>query len=116
MFAMPIAHGCASGLGGMRAAGDLVARMQMARGMRLGEAKTYVAERLGVTPFDLSDPVLMSERRAELGLGRPITGELSHPDEPLAIEAKGNIADLLGLEIRSVNLLEERMHRRTAGG
>jgi dimethylamine--corrinoid protein Co-methyltransferase len=113
MFAMPIAHGCASGLGGMRAAGDLVARMQMARGMRLAEAKTYVAEKLGVTPFDLSDPVLMSERRAELGLGRLITGELSHPDEPLAIEAKANIGDLLGLEIPCVRLLEERMHRRT---
>jgi len=116
MFAMPVAHGCASGLGGMRAAGDLVARMQMARGMRLGEAKTYVAEQLGVTPFDLSDPVLMNERRGELGLGRVTTFELSHPDDPTAIEAKGNIADLLGLEIRSVSLLEERMHRRPAEG
>ena len=110
MFAMPIAHACASGLGGMRAAGDLVARMQMARGMRLGEAKAYVAERLGVTPFDLSDPVLMNERRGELGLGRVTTFELSHPAEPTAIEAKGNIADLLGLEIRSVSLLERHLH------
>jgi dimethylamine--corrinoid protein Co-methyltransferase len=116
MFAMPVAHGCASGLGGMRAAGDLVARMQMARGMRLGEAKTYVAERLGVTPFDLSDPVSMSELRGELGLGRVITFELSHPGDPTAIEAKGNIADLLGLEIRSVSLLEERLHLGAAKG
>ena len=113
MFAMPIAHACASGLGGMRAAGDLVARMQMARGMRLGEAKTYVAERLGVTPTDLSDPVLMNERRGELGLGRVTTFEMSHPDEPTAVEAKSNIGDLLGLEIASVRLLEAQLHRQT---
>jgi len=112
MFAMPIAHACASGLGGMRAAGDLVARMQMARGMRLGEAKTYVAERLGVTPTDLSDPVLMNERRGELGLGRVTTFEMSHPDEPTAVEAKSNIGDLLGLEIASVRLLEAQLHRQ----
>jgi dimethylamine--corrinoid protein Co-methyltransferase len=110
MFAMPVAHGCASGLGGMRAAGDLVARMQMARGMRLGEAKAYVAAKLGVTPFDLSDPVSMSDLRGELGLGRVTTSELSHPEEPTAIEAKGNIGDLLGLEIASVRLLEKHLH------
>jgi dimethylamine---corrinoid protein Co-methyltransferase len=115
-FAMPIAHSCASGLGGMRAAGDLVARMQMARGMRLGEAKDYVAGKLGVTPFDLADPVLMNERRGELGLGRVMTFEMSHPDEASAIEAKGNIGDLLGLEIPSVRLLEERLHRQVRAG
>jgi len=116
MFAMPVAHGCASGLGGLRAAGDLVARMQMARGMRLGEAKAHVAGRLGVTPFDLSDPVLMNDLRREFGLGHVMTFEMSYPEEPTAIEAKGNIADLLGLEIPSVRLLEGRMHRRARGG
>jgi dimethylamine--corrinoid protein Co-methyltransferase len=113
MFAMPVAHACASGLGGMRAAGDLVARMQMAHGMRLTEAKADVAERLGVTPFDLSDPVVINERRAELGLGQVMDFEIVHPDEPTAIEAKGNIGELLGLEIPSVRLLEERSHRAT---
>jgi dimethylamine---corrinoid protein Co-methyltransferase len=116
MFAMPIAHACASGLGGMRAAGDLVARMQMARGMRLKEAKAYVAEKLGVTPFDLADPVLMNERRAELGLGRVTTFEMSYPDEPTAIEAKSHIGDLLGLEIPCVRLLEERSRRSATVG
>lgn len=110
MFAMPVAHACASGLGGMRAAGDLVARMQMARGMRLTEAKAYVAERLGVEPAELSDPVLMNERRGDLGLGRLMTFEISHPDDATAIEAKTNIGDLLGLEIPAVRLLEERGH------
>ena len=86
MFAMPIALACASGLGGMRAAGDLVARMQMARGMRLAEAKAHVAERLGVEPTELSDPVVMNERRGDLGLGRVTTFEISHPGEPTARE------------------------------
>ena len=116
MFAMPIAHACASGLGGMRAAGDLVARMQMARGMRLAEAKTYVAERLGVEPSELSDPVLMNERRAELGLGRMTTFEISHPAQPTAIEAKANIGDLLGLEVPAVRLRDERSNRRASDG
>jgi dimethylamine---corrinoid protein Co-methyltransferase len=113
---MPIAHACASGLGGMRAAGDLVARMQMAHGMRLAEAKDLVAEKLGVTPFDLADPVLMNERRGELGLGRVLTFEMSYPDEPTAIEAKANIGRLLGLEIPSVRLLEERSRRSAKVG
>ena len=43
-------HTQAVGMGGMRAAGDLVARLQMTRGMRLPEAKTYVADKLGVSP------------------------------------------------------------------
>ena len=45
---MDVAHSCASGMNGLRAAGDLVARMQMAKGMRIGEAKRHVADRLGV--------------------------------------------------------------------
>ena len=52
----------------------------------------------------------MNERRGELGLGRVTTFELSHPDEPTAIEAKSNIGDLLGLEIASVRLLERHRH------
>ena len=44
---MAITHAIASGMGGMRTAGDLVARMQIARGMKIGEAKKYVADRLG---------------------------------------------------------------------
>ena len=45
---MPCAHAAASGMCGLRAAGDLVARMQISRKMRLPDAKTYVAERLMV--------------------------------------------------------------------
>jgi hypothetical protein len=87
---------------GIRAAGDLVARMQITRGMRLNEAKRYVAERLGVGPFDLSDPLAMNEVRAEFGLGRITTFEMSYPTEGSAIEAKFRIAELLDLPINCV--------------
>jgi len=53
----------------MRAAGDLVARMQMVRGMKIKEAKEYVAGKLGVTVLELTDPVIMNEVRTDLGIG-----------------------------------------------
>lgn len=40
---MCITHSLASGMGGVRTAGDLVARMQMSRNMKINEAKEYVA-------------------------------------------------------------------------
>ena len=71
MLAQPCAHSVASGMGGIRTAGDLVARMQMTRGMRLKEAKAYVAGKLGVAAGDLSDPVVMGDAalRARAGSG-----------------------------------------------
>lgn len=86
--------------------------MQMTRGLRLPEAKAYVAEKLGVAPGDLSDPVLMNEIREKLGLGRITTFEISHPTQAVAIEAKFNVADVLGVPINSVRRFEAR---RTGG-
>ena len=45
-------------MGGIKTAGDLVARMQLNK-MRLTEAKEYVAGKLGVSVFDLSDSTTM---------------------------------------------------------
>ncbi len=75
---MAIAHAMASGMGGMRTAGDLVAYMQMYKGMRLVEAKKYVAEKLGVGLLDLVDPIIMGEVREDMGLGTmmPTIGNL----------------------------------------
>ena len=53
-FGMAVAHGVASGIGGIRAAGDLVARMQVSKGMRLPEAKKYVAAKLGASEADIA--------------------------------------------------------------
>jgi Dimethylamine methyltransferase (Dimeth_PyL) len=96
---MNTAHGCAAGMNGLRAAGDLVARLQMAKGMRIAAAKREVAGRLGVDETDLSDPLVMHEVRGELRLGRIFEAETVHFDDPSPQQAKGAIAALLGLHI-----------------
>jgi len=83
----------------------------MTRGMRLPEAKAHVAEKLGVSPPDLSDPVIMNEIREKLGFGRITTFEISHPTQPVAIEAKFNIEEALGVPINSVRRFATRRVR-----
>ena len=95
-------------MGGMRAAGDLVARLQMTRRMRLKEAKRYVADRLGVTPRDLSDPVAMETVRLEKGLGTLAFTSAVRPDEPGMIEAKFNISEVLDIPINCVERFKTR--------
>jgi hypothetical protein len=104
---MDVTHALAAGMGGMRTAGDLVARMQMSRGMRLDEAKRYVAERLGCTVRDLSDSYAMEQIRGEKGLGRILDHSNLHPGEPNAMTAKFRIADLLDVPISSVERFRE---------
>ena len=98
---MSLCHALASGMGGMRTAGDLVARMQL-RKMRLPQAKRYVADKLGVGVEDLTDSTLMRELREELDIG-VITGP---PGLAKGIEAKVRIADLLGAPINSAARLQ----------
>jgi len=106
---MEVAHTQASGMGGMRAAGDLVARMQMARRMRLAEAKAYVAEKLGCSQLELSDPTAMEQIRLEKGLGTLAFTSSVHPEEPGMIEAKFNIATTLGIPVNSVERFKARV-------
>jgi dimethylamine--corrinoid protein Co-methyltransferase len=96
---MPITHGVAAGMGGIRTAGDLVMWMQMTRRMRLPEAKKYVAEKLKVAIEDLVDECEMRFVREALGIGT-IT---ANPGVPRGIAAKRRIGELLGIEINSVN-------------
>jgi dimethylamine--corrinoid protein Co-methyltransferase len=96
---MAITHSMAAGMGGVRAAGDLVARMQMARGMKLGEAKEYVASRLKVSVRDLTDEAVMNDVRRELNLGLVS----SVHGYARGLEAKFQISKLLGIEINCVN-------------
>jgi len=102
---MHVAHAIASGMGGMRTAGDLVARMQMTRGMRIDEAKKYVADKLGISVADVSDPVVMSEIREDLDLGR--VNET--PGVAKGIDAKFRVADVLGIEINCVNRFKKKV-------
>jgi hypothetical protein len=104
---MHAAHALASGMGGIRTAGDLVARMQLNRGMRIGPAKKYVADKLGVAVSDLADPVEMCELREDLDIGRINEA----PGVAKGIDAKFRIAKLLDLEINCVNLFKERVER-----
>ncbi len=98
-------HTLASGMGGLRTAGDLVARMQMT-GMRIGEAKQYVADKLQVSVRELSDEVIMNEVRDDLNIGRVV----SHHGKARGIQAKMNIAGLLGIELNSVRRFQEKVN------
>jgi len=104
VLGMAATHAIASGMGGMRTAGDLVARMQMSRGMRIRQAKEYVAGKLKISPIDLADPLIMSEIREDLKLGliNP------PPNYAVGIEAKFHVAALLGIEIRSLKRFKEK--------
>jgi dimethylamine--corrinoid protein Co-methyltransferase len=91
-------------MGGIRSAGDLVLRMQLTKGMRLKEAKEYVAARLGVSTVDLADCSVMRDIREELDIGYPMP-----PDGAAkGIEAKFRIAELLGIKINSVARFKEK--------
>ena len=101
---MAISHAIASGMGGMRAAGDLVARMQMTRGMKIDDAKAYVAEKLSISVSDLCDPVIMTEIREDLEIGsmNPLPGCAK------GLEAKIRIAEVLGIDINCVRRLKNK--------
>ena len=103
---MEATHALAAGMGGIRTSGDLVLRLQLAKKMKINEAKAYVAEKLKVTVDELSDIVTMNDIREELGLG------LAHI-EPCAqantgMEAKFRIEKVLGIKINSVQRFKER--------
>ena len=91
-------------MGGIRSAGDLVLRMQLAKSMRLSEAKKYVAEKLGVNVIELADCSVMTDVRSDLGLG------YSMPSDRAAkgIEAKFRIAEVLDIKINSVEQFKKR--------
>ena len=101
---MHIAHIFASGMGGIRTSGDLVAWMQLIKKMKITEAKQYVAEKLGVGIADLTNEEVMRQLREDLGIGI-IT---SVAGSPKGIRAKLKIAELLGVPINSVDLFKSQ--------
>ena len=94
---MDIPHLMASGMGGIRSAGDLVARMMYSKRMRINDAKDYVAKKLGISTLDIADECIMRDLREELGIG-VATGL---PGAPRGIAAKMNIEKLLDIKINS---------------
>ncbi len=101
---MHIAHIFASGMGGIRTSGDLVAWMQLIKKMKLAEAKQYVAQKLGVGVPDLVNVEVMRQLREDLGIGI-IT---SVAGSPKGIRAKLKIAELLDVPINSVDLFKSQ--------
>ena len=102
---MHLSHIMASGMGGIRTAGDLVAWMQISRKMKLNEAKAYVAGKLGIDLLDLTNEEVMRRLREDLGIGM-IT---SVAGSPKGIRAKMKIAELLEIPINSVTLFKSQL-------
>ena len=77
--------------------------MQMTRGMKIQQAKDYVAGKLGVAVSDLTDPVIMTEVRDDLQIGvmTPLPGCAK------GIEAKFRIAELLDIDIGCVKRFKD---------
>jgi len=78
--------------------------MQMTRGMKVAEAKKYVAEKLGISTTELIDEVVMREVREDHKIGF-ITSRGGHPK---GIEAKHHIARLLDIDINSVTRFKQQ--------
>ena len=100
-----MAHIFASGMGGIRTAGDLVAWMQLIKKMKLAEAKKYVASRLKIGPLDLTNEEVMRQLREDLGIGTTT----SVAGSPKGIRAKLKVAELLDIPINSVELFKSQI-------
>jgi len=99
---MHLAHIFASGMGGIRTTGDLVAWMQLIKKMKLAEAKQYVAEKLKVEITDLTNEEVIRQLREQLGIGM-ITAVAGSPK---GMRAKLKVAELLDVRINSVELFK----------
>lgn len=97
---MAVSHFMASGMGGIRSAGDLVARMQFSKNMKNDKAKEYVAKKLGLSTIEIADEHIMRELREELKIG-VVTGV---PGAPRGIAAKMNIERLIDTKINSCEI------------
>lgn len=104
---MDLPHFLTSGMGGIRSAGDLVARMQFSKNMRVKDAKEYVAKKLGLDTVEIADEFIMRDLREELGIG-VVTGV---PGATRGIAAKMNIENLLDIKINSCERFREKTKR-----
>ena len=82
-----------------------MAWMQLIKKMKLAEAKQYVAEKLKVGVADLINEELIRQLREDLGIGL-IT---SVAGSPKGIRAKLKIAELLDVQINSVEMYKSQI-------
>lgn len=104
---MAVAHGLCSGMGGMRTTGDLVCRMQFAKNMKIDEAKKYVADKLEIDTFQLTEEGFVRDVREKLGIG-VVTGQ---PNTPKGMPAKMNIEKVLGITISNCEHYRNQLKR-----
>ena len=81
-----------------------MAWMQLIKKLKIDAAKQYVAEKLGIKIANLVDEEVMRQLREDLGIGI-IT---SVAGSPKGIRAKLKIAELLDIQINSVNLFKSQ--------
>lgn len=89
-------------MSGIRTAGDLVARVQMTKGLRIDAAKQYVADKLKISLDDLHDSSVMKDIRNELNIGETN----ARPESAMAMAVKARIAKILDIDIPGVKLFE----------
>ncbi len=77
-------------------------------GMNVHQAKEKVAGLLGITPFDLCDPAVMTEIRGERGFGL----QMPAAGDPTGMAAKIRISDELGIRINSVEMFRRKIERK----
>ena len=104
---MAVAHGLCSGMGGMRTTGDLVCRMQFAKSMKIDDAKKYVADKLEIDPFQLTEENYVRDIREREGLG-VVTGQ---PNTPKGLPAKMTIETVLGITISNCEHYRNQLKR-----
>lgn len=80
-----------------------MARLQISKSMKIGKARAYVAEKLGLNTEDLTNEDIMTEIRREKDIG------LVHmlPGFARGLEAKLNRSRLLDLEINCVKRMRQ---------
>ena len=98
-----MSHALASGMGGIRTTGDLVARMELRKNEAAG-GEALRGRQARRERFDLTDSTVMRRLREELDIG-VITAV---PGCAKGLEAKARIADLLEIPINCVRRLEAR--------
>lgn len=81
-------------------------RLQIAKKMRINEAKQYVADKLGLTIEEICDVVTMSEVREDRGFG--LGNFEPNAEANIGMEAKFRIAEALDIKINSVERFKER--------
>jgi len=91
-------------MGGLRTAGDLVARAEMDKKLKIQEAKSYVTQRLDIDLETMTDECRMKELREKLDIGH-VSSLVGYAK---GMAAKIRIAQLCDFKINSATRFMEK--------